>query len=1640
MKQTNITAIIARMILCLALGAGMQSLRAQHKEAYNWYFGAYVGMTWKTTQTVGGLSGLPTPLPASAMTNQYEGVFGMSDANGNLLFYSNGMTVWNRNHQVMTNGTALTGNSSSAQSGIVIPYPGQPRKYIAVTVGLNMGNTLACSIIDMEGSGGLGEVMASYNGIAKNTPLTGASGVLGESVAAVRHANGRDYWIVAPGKGSGAASALNVWKVTAAGGVETACFASYPLPANTEPDASINGYLRFSANGKYFAWSEYTPNHLFFGEFNPSNGTFPTIKMMNTGYTGYGLEFSPSKEILYATTYSSKVIHAYPFEDLLASANPGSVPHRTVTTGAANNLSALQLGPDGRIYSPVYSTTSMLVIDRVDDYNGFTTHPVSGLLPTVSGYQAFAGLPNYMPHLLASVENTCSQFTDDLWYFGIGGGGIAFNDAGNGAKTAVSASGESLVGSEENSLSVSSPGCGSSLIFYSQHDRLYNAKHQPMVNGSFSGDESVADGLAACYIGDNKYMLFSVTSAYERGTAMGLQYHIIDMNEDNGYGRRISTATLETSGMAESVELTPVPGTSDEYWLIYNMVSPNEIRVRKITGSTIGAPKSPALSMSGRGVSGKSYIFRANSTYNRLVLTYPDDNKMALLDFDASAGNLTFNRVKSAPFTSGDIFGAEFSPNGKYVYCTTYYGDCEISQYDIAGDTFTSPFLYGDDASGGGLKPGPDGRLYVKREGRYMGVIADPDAPLTPAGYARNGFDLGAGVFSFGLTFSTGLTPPAVCPSGLNEAPVTADDAVTVFSDGPSVCLSVLENDYDPNPGNSINLINVFFQHTADANKIEVSFQPGDSTVCIRAKAAAQEGDVIRLTYTVRDDANPIRLCADATITVRIGKYPENIIDADCRTVAPTFVWGIRELPVNTTTIDNYQQILTGDIDNDGEVEIIAYMDGSSVAGSPSGGYDTNGLRMFVVRNGAVVEKRNWLFKNLSSAQLYASSLATCAIARHNGEAYVVIAATDGYLYACNYDGTPRWKSDAVYTATGVSNDGTINITDFNGDGIPEIWSGKRIFSLTNGKLLCDGSSAGSAVGVWGYNAVADMDGNGTQEIVAGNQIYKVTITNPAGTAGNAIALMTGGYEYTGALPANIIADGRTHVADFDLDGELEVLVVTLTGGRSGAYLWKPNPGGTATLLGSYVGSPTSISAVGPALIGNIDADPNPEAVYIANGSPLLMFALKYDATKTVGSRLVQKWTLGHTDTSGCTGMSLFDFDSDGKNEICYRDEQTLRIIDGSGTSASVAPGNTFNNVTSGTRIEMPVIADVDGDGQAEMIINGHTGTIGETGYLRVFKAAVGGQWAAARKVWNTYSYRSLNVNDDLTVPAHQLSPATRFAGRNGILGDSDDVFPYNNLFQQQTNLDVNGVPLWTLPRAQVDSTFYFYDAAKDSMFVTVDVINAGNAPFPAPFHITVYKNAPGNAVKHTYAYPGFISEKDTARITFGIPGYLASWVDAEQLYFRANDAGNTFNAQQVCDSLLRDKTEGPILLALNDYASTLATVPVTVAVLANDSIPAGCTPVLSPLTGITAHGATVTKVNDSLRYHITDPLFSGFDTVTYRISCNGKTSIARMSVLVNEIPDNITDADCYTLPPADIWSIKEVPNSLGGNFSAIQT
>jgi hypothetical protein len=183
-------------------------------------------------------------------------------------------------------------------------------------------------------------------------------------------------------------------------------------------------------------------------------------------------------------------------------------------------------------------------------------------------------------------------------------------------------------------------------------------------------------------------------------------------------------------------------------------------------------------------------------------------------------------------------------------------------------------------------------------------------------------------------------------------------------------------------------------------------------------------------------------------------------------------------------------------------------------------------------------------------------------------------------------------------------------------------------------------------------------------------------------------------------------------------------------------------------------------------------------------------------------------WSQRSLDTSsGTTGSSVFDFDDNGSAEVVYADECFMRIYDGK-------TGEVLQSVprSSRTRFEYPVIADVDGDGHAEIVVGSNDGNPGfdcpATDRLKTSTRSeathgitVWGNdgWAGSRPIWNQYSYYVSHVRDDGTIPAGREVP--RFwmtdEGSNSFRENTQGSLPSSFSFNQA---DLTTVPLPEVP------------------------------------------------------------------------------------------------------------------------------------------------------------------------------------------------------------------------------------------------
>lgn len=369
------------------------------KETSNWTFGYGCGLTWNTTRSVtllgqfgtpnATLSGLPTTFTSAIST--LEGCFTMSDKNGNLLFYSDGTNVWNKNHVRMSPGINLTGNTSSPQSGIIIPYFSATR-YMAITMpAAGIAGNLAYTIVDMSLNGGLGEL--DQNNI--NVRFRNPSGSLLESVTTTKHANGIDYWTVAPGAGS--TSYINAWLVSSSNVATTPVVTVLPTSVAA---AASSGYFKITPDGKHFVYvtGANTPAVAMYGDFNSSTGKFSNIKTITGLIYPYGIEFSQFLKYVYIA--GTNKLYVFNFEALLTTNNPATVIPKTfiLDPPPTPSPSSIQMGPDGRLYICQNQGYEMYIVDNPEEYNNLKIYKTPAGFP---GNKLGVGLPSFSGDLFA---------------------------------------------------------------------------------------------------------------------------------------------------------------------------------------------------------------------------------------------------------------------------------------------------------------------------------------------------------------------------------------------------------------------------------------------------------------------------------------------------------------------------------------------------------------------------------------------------------------------------------------------------------------------------------------------------------------------------------------------------------------------------------------------------------------------------------------------------------------------------------------------------------------------------------------------------------------------------------------------------------------------------------------------------------------------------------------------------------------------------------------------------------------------------------------------------------------------------------------------------------------------------------------
>lgn len=410
-------------LLCLITTFGFQ-LRAQ-KEGAVWYFGNYAGLDFNLHY--------PRPL-TDGQTNTREGVATICDKDGNLLFYTDGQTVYNRRHQIMSNGEGLFGDISSTQSSIIVPKPNDPSRYYIFTVdkvgeGGVQGKGLNYSIVDLLINAPLGRVTE------KNVPLLANST---EKITAIKHADKESYWIVAHGWNN---NQFHEFLLTRS---EIRPVAVIPVGSehrNTDPNDRYNrgatGYLKSSPKGDYLAVAVESLHSFELFSFDNSTGNIRLLANLPAGdrsdpyaasHPAYGVEFSPTSNYLYGSTRQGGFIYQWDITKTDPEAIKRSV--KILRENSTILCGALQLAFNGKIYVCLSGQQYLGVINSPIQDNCNYVEQGASLLDnqTGKGGKAYFGLPTFLPDFFRAAEfyyeNTCFQDTTIFYLstrFGIAG-------------------------------------------------------------------------------------------------------------------------------------------------------------------------------------------------------------------------------------------------------------------------------------------------------------------------------------------------------------------------------------------------------------------------------------------------------------------------------------------------------------------------------------------------------------------------------------------------------------------------------------------------------------------------------------------------------------------------------------------------------------------------------------------------------------------------------------------------------------------------------------------------------------------------------------------------------------------------------------------------------------------------------------------------------------------------------------------------------------------------------------------------------------------------------------------------------------------------------------------------------------------
>ncbi len=415
------------------------SIFGQSKQDYIWFFGKDQNINEEGIQGIRfDFNDKPfQPIVATNGLSYDQNNASICTPEGELLFYTNGCAVANREHQIMPNGDSINagpffdvlwlGDCENGYPGgqdiIILQDPSHNSGYyiIHITMGYFSGNdpslvieNLKYSYVDMSLNNGLGDVTL------KNIPFSESKsekGYLWSYLSVIAHSNQKDWWIVQPDFDGNLfyTFLLNEDGISVKDSVRL-------VGTDFNRNSSASGDSKFSPDGKLYSYYNINDG-LWIYDFDRTDGRFSNERVLITSDGNSGsfssVEFSPNSRFIYLSNTDSLFQVDLREPDL----EDGKILIDTYRDNPLDQFGTRffksALGPDCRVYIRGGSSSKFMhVIHKPDEKGLACDFEMRGIVfPQFISTGSFPNFPRYRVDEDEVCDPTItSLFGDDIFY------------------------------------------------------------------------------------------------------------------------------------------------------------------------------------------------------------------------------------------------------------------------------------------------------------------------------------------------------------------------------------------------------------------------------------------------------------------------------------------------------------------------------------------------------------------------------------------------------------------------------------------------------------------------------------------------------------------------------------------------------------------------------------------------------------------------------------------------------------------------------------------------------------------------------------------------------------------------------------------------------------------------------------------------------------------------------------------------------------------------------------------------------------------------------------------------------------------------------------------------------------------------